>query len=337
MGTLAVVAAAATLAAAFAGCTGGFEEGVLRLGFFPNLTHAQALYGVETGLFQEKLGETKLKTQTFNAGPTAIEALRSGRIDVIYVGPSPTVNGLEAAGDREIRIIGGAASGGAAFVIRQGVRLEADRDFEGKTFASPQLGNTQDIALKHYLLERNQTTRDRGGKVTVVNAPNPDILTMFQQKRIHGAWLPEPWATRLLSEADGVLFLDEAALWPDGRYVTTHVVTTQAFLNLRPHDVTNMLRAHVEATGRLANLSADELETVNDAIERFTGKRLQDETLAQAAIRIDFTTDPARDSFEAQYRMAKDLGFAGRRHLDFDNVYALEMLDQAQREREEPA
>lgn len=336
MGTLAAVAAAATLATAFAGCTGGFEEGVLRLGFFPNLTHAQPLYGVETGLFQEKLGETKLKTQTFNAGPTAIEALRSGRIDVIYVGPSPTVNGLEAAGDREIRIIGGAASGGTAFVVRQGVRLETDRDFEGKTFASPQLGNTQDIALKHYIQERGQTTRDRGGRVTVVNAPNPDILTMFQQKRIHGAWLPEPWATRLLSEADGVLFLDEAEMWPDGRYVTTHIVTTQAFLLLRPHDVANLLRAHVEATEALENVSADELETVNDAIERFTGKRLKDETLTQAVTRIEFTTEPVRDSFEAQYRMARDLGFAGRRHLDFDRVYALETLDRAAGETEEP-
>lgn len=291
------------------GCTATAEEGVLRLGYFPNLTHAQPLYGVESGLYQERLGETQLKTQVFNAGPTAFETLLAGRIDVIYVGPSPTISALERKGLDVVVIVAGSASGGASFVTRDGI--DGPDDLHGAKLATPQLGNTQDIALKHYLREHGLERRDEGGDVDIVNAANADILTLFTNGHVDGAWVPEPWATRLVQEAGGRVLVDEAALWPDGKFVTTHVVTTRAFLRTHGEDVRNLLAAHAEATRLLQAGDAATLGTLNDGLESVTGKRLADDTLAAAFPKISFTDDPLQETLRRQYEMAHDLGFAG--------------------------
>src|SRR5688572_17429069 len=200
-------------AVAVAGCTSSAgSSDTVRLGYFPNITHAQALYGIETGLFERTLApDFKLETQHFNAGPSAFEALLTGQLDMTYVGPSPTLNAMAVTGGEVVRILGGTASGGARFIVRPDVVLEEDADFAGKSFASPQLGNTQDVSLKHYLKERGQRTTDQGGSVQVINAANPDILTLFVQGDIDGAWLPEPWATRLETDGGGKEFLDETS------------------------------------------------------------------------------------------------------------------------------
>jgi NitT/TauT family transport system substrate-binding protein len=297
------------LAAGTAGCTGGPKEGVLRLGYFPNLTHAQPLYGVTSGLYQEKLGATALQTQTFNAGPAAIEALLSRQVDVIYVGPSPTINAIEKTGLDVVVIVAGSASGGASFIGRSDVELGSNESYTGKKFASPQLGNTQDVALKHYLLGKGHRTRDKGGDVEVINAQNADILTLFHQRQIDGAWLPEPWATRLVKEVGGRVLVNESSLWPGGKFVTTQVVTTRDFLNFRRSDIELLLAAHVEATKRIQGGGKDVLDKINDGVEKATGKRLADDTLAAAFANIEFTQDPLRESFKRQYGMAHDLGF----------------------------
>ncbi len=303
--------AAALLATSLglAGCAGGSEEGVLRLGYFPNLTHAQALYGVQSGLFQERLGETKLETQVFNAGPTAFETLLAGRIDVIYVGPSPTITALENKGLDVVVIVSGSASGGASFVTRDGI--DGPDGLHGAKLATPQLGNTQDIALKHYLLDNGLELRAEGGDVEVINAANADILTLFSNGHVDGAWVPEPWATRLVKEAGGHVMVDEGSLWPDGKFVTTHVVTTRAFLRTHGDDVRNLLAAHAEATKALQEGDPATLDTVNDGLEAITGKRLADGTLAEAFPKIAFTDDPLQETLRRQYEMAHDLGFAG--------------------------
>lgn len=297
----------------------------LRLGYFPNITHAQALFGVATGLFQQYLGsDVRLETKTFNAGPMAIEALLAGQVDMTFVGPSPTISGLVAATD-VLRVIAGGASGGALFVVQADLRLDAPADYSGKRFASPQAGNTQDIALKHHLSTLGHVTRDRGGDVDVINAANPDILALFQRRQIDGAWVPEPWATRLVREGNGRVLLDERSLWPGGQFVTTHLVTTATYLLGHQDLARRLLDALVEATLRLRGNQIAQA-AVNRAIYNLTGSRLADATIAEAFAHLNLTFDPIRTSFETYFQWSKDLGFVGGGFTD-SSLYDLRLLN----------
>src|SRR5881227_4083500 len=181
----------------------------LNLGYFPNLTHAVALVGVERGTFKSALGSNvKLETKTFNAGPALIEALFAGDIDIGYVGPNPAINGYVKSHGEALHIIAGAASGGALFVVRPGANIKTAADLAGKKIATPQLGGTQDVSLRFYLQQHGLKPADKGGTVQIVPTDNPNILTLFKQARIDGAWVPEPWATRLIVEGKGQLFVD---------------------------------------------------------------------------------------------------------------------------------
>lgn len=326
-----------TLLAAFSGCFGGEEEGFLRLGYFPNITHAQALYGIETGLYQEKLGETELKVFDFDAGPSAMEALLTGHIDATYVGPTPTINTLASTGVQVVRIIAGTASGGARFIVQPGLTLETDADYAGKKFASPQLGNTQDVSLKHYLLDHGHRTKDRGGDVQVISLRNPDIMTLFQKDDVDGAWVPEPWASRLEAEAGGVEFLDEAELWPGGQFVTTHLVTTRSYLERHPDVIRALIDAHVEATLAVQSGTPAVLDAINDGIEAATGKRLGDSLLQAAFPKVNFTYDPHVDTFYDFAAMADDLGFLRGNIPQASAIYRLETLNAVLQERGLPA
>jgi NitT/TauT family transport system substrate-binding protein len=186
------LALAVLLAAGLAGCTGGGGGDGLRLGYFPNVTHAQALYGIQSGLYAKELGSHPFLATQFNAGPTAMEALLTGQVDAAYVGPSPVLNALAATGGGTLRIIAGAASGGARLILREGVQVDGPADLAGKTFASPQLGNTQDVSLKDWLRAQGHATKDKGGDVDVVNAANPDILTLFRTRQLDGATASSP-------------------------------------------------------------------------------------------------------------------------------------------------
>jgi NitT/TauT family transport system substrate-binding protein len=280
---------AATL---LAGCTGNQAGDGLRLGYFPNVTHAQALYGIQTGLFARQLGPHAFSSTQFNAGPTAMESLLSGQIDATYVGPGPLLNSLAATGPDVLRVIAGSASGGARFILRADVQVASDQDLGGKTFATPQLGNTQDLSLKDYLRTHGHTTKDRGGDVDVVNAPSADILALFQQGHVDGAWAPEPWATRLEQDAGGHELLDERTLWPDGQFATTLLVTTKRYLDSHGEQVRALLEAHVQATDAVREANATIRQTVNAGIAAATGKQLADGLLATAFTKLNFTDDP---------------------------------------------
>lgn len=298
----------------------------LRLGYLPNITHAQALFGGATGLFQRYLGsDVRLDTTSFNAGPMAIEALLAGQLDVAFVGPSPTISGLTAAPD-VLRVIAGGASGGALFVVQPDLRLDTPTDYSGRRFATPQAGNSQDLALKHYLSTMNLHTRDRGGDVDVINAANPDILALFQRRQIDGAWVPEPWATRLVREGNGRVLLDERSLWPpSGQFVTTHLVTTATYLLGHQDVARRLLDALVEATLRLrGNQTAQ--ATVNGAIYNLTNSRLASSTVAEAFAHLNLTYDPIKTSFETYLQWSKDLGFVGGGFTD-SSLYDLRLLN----------
>ena len=308
----------------------------LRLGFFPNVTHAQAIYGVATGAYERALHQGlgidfSVQPQAFNAGPAAIQALLSNHVDVVFVGPSPTLNGLSVAPD-VLRVIAGVSSGGALFVAQPSLSLTTDADFSGRKFATPQWGNTQDIALKHYLLVRGHRTLDEGGDVDVINAANPEILTLFKLGQIDGAWVPEPWGTRLIQEANAKVILDERDLWPGRQFVTTQLVTTKRYLERHPDVITSFLRMYVNLTLQLRRATASDLRIVNDEIYNLTTSRLKEETITAAFGNFNVTYDPIAASLGTYLAWSQELGFLSR-DVQPGSLYDLSLLNQVLKEK----
>jgi len=306
-GTASIAALLLSVAVLFGYLSTAPSANTLRLGFFPNVTHAQALFGLAADIYRQSLRQTlgvdfALQSRAFNAGPTAIQALLSNQVDLVFVGPSPTLSGLAAAGPGELRVIAGAASGGASFVIQPSINLATDADFAYRKFATPQRGNTQDIALKHYLLTRGHQTRDRGGDVDVINAPNADILTLFQLGQIDGAW-------------------------PNGQFVTTHLVTTKRYLDGHQDILKTFLGAFVNVTLRLQQAIASDLITVNGQITNATGIHLSQDTVNRAFMNLNVTYDPVGSSLATYLAWAKDLGFIPYA-TDATSLYDLTLLNE---------
>lgn len=297
----------------------------VRLGYFPNLTHATALVGVERGIFASALGADTLETSSFNAGPAAVEALFSGAIDAAYVGPNPAINAFVRSKGEAIRIVSGATSGGAALVVRP--TISDAEGLRGKKLASPQLGGTQDVALRHWLKSQGLQTDVRGGgDVSVAPQENAQILETFRTGLIDGAWVPEPWATRMVQEGGGKVLVEEASLWPRGRFVTTHLIVRTEFLRRHPDTVRRLLRGQVEAD-RFVNANAAEAQEVaNRGIEKVTGKRMS-ESLVQAAWgKLTFTNDPVASSLPVSAAHANDVGLLDK--VDLEGIYDLTLLNE---------
>lgn len=310
---------------------------VLRIGYFPNINHAQAVIGIGDGEFQKELGNNiQVQPYTFNAGSSAIQALLANRIDATYVGPGPAVNGYVASQGKDLRIISGAASGGAVFVVRNDSGINSPKDFANKVFASPQLGNTQDIALRNYLHSKGYQTKDNGGNVTVTPVDNPIILTLFLKKQIDGAWVPEPWGARLVNEAGGKILLDERSLWPpDGKFVTTNIVARTDYLQQNPDVIKKLLAANVNETSWINNHTDAAIKAFNTEFKKLTGKTLAENELRQAWSRIQFTYDPLKLSLFQGANSAYDLGFLakGKPRPDMSGIYDLTILNEVLKEK----
>lgn len=318
----------AVLAMVAAACGGGGsssgEKTELRLGYFPNLTHAPALIGVEKGYFAQELGSNvTLKTATFNQGTEAATALLAGQLDITYIGPNPAINAF-SKDKASIRIISGAASGGAALVVKPSITKAAD--LKGKKIASPAIGNTQDVALRAWLGTQGIKVAKEGGDVTILGQQNSQTLDTFKAGAIDGAWVPEPWATRLELEGGGKVLVNEKDLWPDGKFVTTHVIVRKQFLDENPEIVEAFLRGHVKAVD-YATSSPDEAKTlVNDTIEKLTGKPLQQPTIDQAWGNLEFTFDPIKASLEKSAEDAEKVGLLDP--VDLSGIYSLAILNE---------
>jgi NitT/TauT family transport system substrate-binding protein len=326
-------AAEATAAPTTAAATTG-EPITVRLALFPNLTHAVGLVGLERGTFKEALGSNvTLDVKPFNAGPALIEAMFAGEIDIGYVGPNPAINGYVKSKGEALRVIAGASSGGALFIVRPEANIKEAKDLAGKKFASPQLGGTQDVALRFYIQEHGLQTADKGGDVTIVPTQNPDILTLFKQGQIDGAWVPEPWATRLVLEANGQVFLDERTIWPEGQFVTTHVIVATQFLNEHPDLVTSFLKAHVDTVEFIKDNADGTKSIVNSEIERITGKPLPREVLEKAYGNLDITYDPLAKTLFSAADSAFALGFLGDAKPDLKGIYDLGPLNAVLKEK----
>jgi NitT/TauT family transport system substrate-binding protein len=310
----------------------------VRVGAFPNITHAQAMVGKANGSFDKALGSsTKIEWKTFNAGPAAIEALFAGAIDMTYIGPNPTISGYVRSNGEALRVVAGAASGGAALVVRNDSGINQASDFHGKKVASPQLGNTQDVALRSWLRTNGLKSTDKGGDVQVIPLANPDQLTLFVKKELDAAWAPEPWATRLIREGNGRLFLDERTLWPNGQFVCANLIVSTKFLKEHPDVVKNWLRAHVELTDWINGHLPEAKKVLNGQIQKETGKALPDAVLEEAFSRLQVTYDPLRTSLTTSAKAAFDAGFLGRQAPDLSNLYDLSLLNQILAEKKKKA
>ncbi|MBW8825198.1 MAG: ABC transporter substrate-binding protein [Acidobacteria bacterium] len=309
--TLLAAAVAAVLLLTACGGDGGTAAAAsnskpvtVRLGYFANITHAPAIVGIEGGLFQDALGADGLKTFAFNAGPEASEALLSGAIDATFIGPNPSINAY--AKSKAVRIIAGATSGGASFVTRSGITK--DSDLKGKTFSTPQLGNTQDVALRYYL-ERHGLSADTsgGGDVHIRPQQNSSTLDQFKAGQIDGAWVPEPWATRLVVEGGGHVFVDEATQWPGGRFVTTNLLVRADFLAKHPAAVERLLRGELDAIRLITSKPAKAKQLVGAGIVKITGKNITAEETDRAWSRMTFTADPIAASLRGSAKHAADV------------------------------
>jgi len=307
---------------------------VIRVGAFPNLTHPQAMVGKANGWFEKAMGsETRVEWKSFNAGPSAIEALFANAIDMTYVGPNPTINGYVRSNGEAVRVIAGATSGGAALVVRNDSGIQKAEDFHGKKVASPQMGNTQDVALRSWLKTHGLKTADKGGDVQVIPIANPDQLALFLKKELDAAWAPEPWASRLVREANGRIFLDERTLWPQGQFVTANLIVSTKFLHEHPDLVKRWLRAHVELTDWIEQHPAEAEQLLNQQIQRETGKALSRQVLDDAYARMQPTYDPLRGSLLSAAKSAFEAGFLGRQMPDLSSLYDLSLLNQVLAEK----
>jgi sulfonate transport system substrate-binding protein len=310
------------------------QKKTLRLGYFPNITHAQAVIGVGNGDYQKVLGDNiELKPFTFNAGPSATEALLANQIDATYIGPNPTVNGYVVSQGTADRVISGAASGGAVFVVRNDSGIQSTKDFAGKKFASPQLGNTQDVALRKYLLDNGYKTRDKGGNVEVLPVKVPDILTLFLKKDIDGAWVPEPWGEKLIKEGNGRLFLDERTLWPGGKFVTANIIVNPEYLRNNPDVIKKLLEAHVNETQWIISHKDEALKTFNIDLKKLTGQTIPDDQLKQAFSRLDLTYDPLQETLIKSANDAFDVGFLGKTRPDLNGIFDVKILNEVLKEK----
>jgi NitT/TauT family transport system substrate-binding protein len=321
------------VAAALAACGGsgsadaasGGAADELRLGYFANVTHAPALIGVEQDLFTEELGDTKLTTQVFNAGPDEVEALFAGALDAAYIGPSPTINAYGQSDGDAIRIIAGAASGGAQLVVREGI--DSPDDLRGATLASPQLGNTQDVALRTWLTEQGlKNSVDGGGDVTVTPTANSDVLNLFQAGELDGAWVPEPYASRLVLDAGGKVLVDERDLWPDREFVTTHLIVRTEFLEQYPDTVAALLRGHVAAVEFATSDAAGAKAAVNAGLEAAGSSALDAEVLDRAWSELTITYDPIASALKQSAENGVAAGTT-EDEVDLAGIYDLEPLN----------
>lgn len=282
------------------------KDAPLRLGYFPNITHAQALVGKTDGTFVRATGG-KVELHAFNAGPAAMEALLGDSLDMSYVGGGPALTAYVRSEGR-VHVLAGAASGGSALVVREGITDPAQ--LQGKRVSTPQLGNTQDIALRHFLHQRGMKDVALGEKgVQVLPMANSDALGQFRRGQLDGAWVPEPWASRIVHEGNGHVLIDERTLWPDGTYPTTVLVVTDRALREHPEQVEEVLKAHEELTARWKADPTAFAKATNEAFEKETGHALKPDVLADAFKTMRPELSPMAEPLKEIAEQAHALGY----------------------------
>ena len=302
---------------------------LVRLGFFANLTHAPALVAIQRQLFEKYLKQdgTKIEYTAFNAGPTAIEAMKGNAIDATFIGPNPSISGFASTEGSLLKIVAGATSGGAQLVVKQSINSIAD--LKGKTIATPQLGNTQDVAARAYFASKGLTTSISGaGDVLIQPTENSQTLTLFKQGTIDGAWLPEPWASRLVTEANAKVLLDEKRLWKNGKFVTTQLISNSTYLKQYPGTVRSLIRATIDAINWAKKNEARAKNVVQAQLLKWTSKNLSDAAINRAWGNLRFTWDPIATSLRKSANNAVKVGLLTNLGANgLSGIYDLRLLN----------
>lgn len=299
-----VLISAAACTRADSGASTATDQGPaseLRLGYFPNVTHASALIGVDKGFFSTELGSTKLTTQAFNAGPKEVSALLGGSLDAAFIGSGPAINAFDKSKGSDVRVVAGATSGGAQLVVAPGIT--SPQQLAGKTIATPQEGNTQDVAFKKWLSSKDIKLGTEPGDVRVQYSDNPQTFDAFRAGTVQGGWLPEPWASRLVLDAGATVLVDEKNEWPAGAFPSTVLLVRTEFLHQHPATVTALLRGELATTDWATANPGQAKTVVNAALAKLTGKGLSQPVLDRAFADIALTVDPMAAQFP---QLAKD-------------------------------
>lgn len=296
----------------------------LKLGFLANVTHAPALIGLKQGFITKNLGPTKISTEIFDAGPAAIEALSSGAIDAAYIGPSPAINSYIKSAHASLRVVSGATYGGAQLVVRPGII--SPHQLTGARLATPQLGNTQDVALRWWLKGQGLSSKlSGGGDVAVTPTENAQTLMLFKSKKLDGAWVAEPWASRLVLEAGAHVLVNEADLWVGGKFPTTQLVVSLSYFRAHPAAVSGLVAANLEAVNWLNANPSNAASAINTALAEYAGKALPAEVLDRALKFVHFSVDPLAHTATTLLDRAVAVGVGTRGSLK--NLYDLDALN----------
>jgi len=318
-----VVGSAVAIAIGFSINSDGItHENKIRVAYFPNIGHAVAITGLENGFFANHLGnQTLIETKLFDSGPQVIESMFAGSIDVAYVGPGPAINGFLKSEDGNVKILSGAASGGASFVVHPNSQINSASDFPGKRIAAPQIGNTQDVSLRHYLSENNLKPVSKGGTVIVLNVPNPDIYTLFTKGEIDGAWVPEPWATILVQELNGKRLFHEEKLWNNNQFASVLLIAREEYVKENLQMIEQWLDAHQETIDWI-NANPKQTRIIfNQFMGKTMGQSLSDSVIDEALSNLEITSDIVPESISVFAERADSLGYLGRDGYNLDGIY----------------
>jgi NitT/TauT family transport system substrate-binding protein len=319
----------------------GGERTIIRIGHFPNITHAQALVAHHLsrqgkGWFEERLGpQVEVRWFLYNAGPSGMEAMFANSLDLAFVGPNPAINAHLRSRGSEVRVVAGACSGGAALVVQPDERIQKDNDFKGRKVGTPQFGNTQDVAARAFFQAKGFRVTMTGGDVTIIPTSNPDQLVLFQKGQLDALWTVEPWVSRLVLEAGGKLYLEESTLWTTtgGKYATTLLISSARFLKDREALLRKCIAAHVELTRWISDHAAEAKRMVNEEIQKETTHSLPLPVLEAAWKRLELTYDPIPDSLLKSAEDAFRVGLV-KEKPDLTRIHALKLLNEVLREKQ---
>ena len=300
--------------------SGGDSPVTVSLGFLTNITHAPALVGLKEGFFTKALGSAgTLKATAFASGTQETTALLSGQLDAAYVGPNPAINAWQKSNGSAIKIISGAATGGASIVVKKGITSASQ--LKGKTLATPSLGNTQDVALRYWLKQNGVTTTTTGGGDAFVKptTPNSAAVLEFKSGQIAGGSEPAPYDIEIVKDGGTVLFSETG--------VTTLLVVAQSFMSAHPDIVADLIKAQVQANDFIKSNPAAAQADANAELASYTGKPLKADIVAAAFKEITFTNDPNAASLKSDASQAVSLGLL--KPVNLSGIFDLDPLNKA--------
>ena len=303
------------------------SQNKIRVAFFPSIVHAVPIVGMETQTFADNLDDDlNIEVKIFDSGPQVIESIFSNSVDIAYVGPGPVINGFLKSDGNDLKILAGAANGGASFVIQKNSGLELIENYSGKRVAAPQISNTQDVSLRHYLAENGLIPVEKGGDVFVLNIANPDIYTLFAKGDIDGAWVPEPWATMLVEELDGIRLFDENEFWPENQFSSVLLIGRSDYIEKNPEIIKKWINANEETVQWINNHPDESKKLYNKFLKSYMGRTLPENIVEKSFSNIIITSEPLENSVYTFAERANTLGYLGHDGYTLDGIFHYENI-----------